>query len=63
MFSFLSAIENVVGQRQNDRWRKKAKQFSWRWRIIIFFVVVVCAVQEICFNYSKTIRFIFLVSL
>ena len=68
MSGFLSATENVAQQRQNvltrfeKRWRKKAEQLCWLWRVIVclFFV---CAVQEKCFNYSKAIIFIFLVPL
>ena len=68
MSSFLSAAENVARQRQNvrrdlkKRWKKKAERFSWRWRVI-FCLFLVCAVQEKCFNYSKTIILIFLVPL
>ena len=64
MTSFLFATENVAAQRQNvrrdlkKRWRKKAERLSWRFRATIC-LFLVCAVQEKCFNYSKTIILIF----
>ena len=64
MSSFLFAAENVARQRQNVRrdlekkWQKKAERLIWRRRVIIC-LFLVCAVQEKCFIYSKTIIFIF----
>ena len=74
MSSFLSAAENVARQRQNVRRDlKKEKEEESRadklalenhnmffFFFFFFFFFLVCAVQERCFNYSKTIIFIFL---